>query len=243
MVETNESVINAFFEKLKEIEISNGLDIATGKGEFIAFAHDIFGKIEMFTGIDTHPRILEMAQKAFPDYTFKQMNAYQIDYPDSNFDFVSISNSLHHLKDPIKALYEMTRVLKPGGYLVIREMLADDCQSEAQKSHVLIHHFSAEIDEMMGRYHKTTFTGEEVEDFEAKLQLSSSKSINYDYPMSAEAIKKNSERYALIVDAILKPISETDNFDEYKQKGEAIKEHILKHGFAPARAHLFVGIK
>jgi len=38
-----------------------------------------------------------------------------IDLPDNSFDVVYASNLLHHLPNPIAALDEMHRILKPGG--------------------------------------------------------------------------------------------------------------------------------
>ncbi len=45
----------------------------------------------------------------------KVINAMEIDFPDNSFDIVYASNLLHHLPDPMVAIQEMYRVLKPGG--------------------------------------------------------------------------------------------------------------------------------
>jgi len=42
-------------------------------------------------------------------------NAMALDFPDNTFDIVYAANLLHHIPDPIVAIKEMHRVLKPGG--------------------------------------------------------------------------------------------------------------------------------
>ena len=49
------------------------------------------------------------------------MNAYDIQYPDNYFDFVTCQTLLLHLDNPEKAIKEMYRVLKPGGLLLCVE--------------------------------------------------------------------------------------------------------------------------
>jgi ubiquinone/menaquinone biosynthesis C-methylase UbiE len=43
------------------------------------------------------------------------VNAMAIAFPDNSFDIVYASNLLHHIPDPVAALREIHRVLKPGG--------------------------------------------------------------------------------------------------------------------------------
>jgi len=53
----------------------------------------------------------------------KFMDAKQLPYPSSSFDGV-ISNSLiHHLPDPLPFFRELKRVLKPQGFLLLRDLL------------------------------------------------------------------------------------------------------------------------
>lgn len=47
----------------------------------------------------------------------KVINAMDIDYPDDSFDIVYAANLLHHIPNPMIAIQEMHRVLKPGGKL------------------------------------------------------------------------------------------------------------------------------
>jgi ubiquinone/menaquinone biosynthesis C-methylase UbiE len=46
---------------------------------------------------------------------FYQQNAYSLDFEEGFFDFATCNGVLHHLDNPIAALKEIYRVLKPGG--------------------------------------------------------------------------------------------------------------------------------
>ena len=46
-------------------------------------------------------------------------DAYQLPFPDASFDAAVCIRVLHHFEDPRPAIYELARVLRPGGVLVI----------------------------------------------------------------------------------------------------------------------------
>lgn len=51
-------------------------------------------------------------------FKFEQIDAQQIPYPDETFDIVIANHMLYHVPDRPKALGEIRRVLRLGGYLV-----------------------------------------------------------------------------------------------------------------------------
>ncbi|APB35251.1 methyltransferase type 11 [Gloeomargarita lithophora Alchichica-D10] len=92
------------------------LDLGCGAGEnSVYFA---MRGAECVAG-DYSPEMVQLAQELATKYgmqiTGKVINAMAIDFPDHTFDIVYAANLLHHIPDPLVALREMQRVVKPGG--------------------------------------------------------------------------------------------------------------------------------
>lgn len=58
------------------------------------------------------------AQMGVSSVQFSVQDACKLQYPLSNVDTVIISNALHIMPEPEKALMEIKRVLRPGGRLI-----------------------------------------------------------------------------------------------------------------------------
>lgn len=55
------------------------------------------------------------------EYQFSQSGQTNLPYHDQQFDFITLFMSAHHFSDMDKMLLEIKRVLKPGGYVLLRE--------------------------------------------------------------------------------------------------------------------------
>src|SRR5512141_2603711 len=55
------------------------------------------------------------ADKGVTNVRFETGNIYEIAYPDASFDAVFAFTVLEHIREPLRAMREMRRVLKPGG--------------------------------------------------------------------------------------------------------------------------------
>jgi ubiquinone/menaquinone biosynthesis C-methylase UbiE len=144
---------------LREISPQKLLDVATGAGNSMSAALEMWPDCREFTGIDISDRGFEQARKLFSfdgRIGFREMSASSLDFPEETFDAVMILNSLHHLESPEDSVREMYRVLAPGGRLWIGEMYRDGQRPE-QMTHVLAHHWWSKIDRLVGISHNETF--------------------------------------------------------------------------------------
>lgn len=106
-----------YIEKYKPKTI---LDVGCGRGFYLKMiSHYQF--IKEIHGVDIEKKYLKIAKKINNDdrVLIKENSVYSLPYPDNFFDFIICSEVLEHLRNDIKALKEIKRVLKPKGHLVI----------------------------------------------------------------------------------------------------------------------------
>lgn len=75
-------------------------------------------------GIDLQPSQVAAArelaaQRAIANARFEVGNIYELPFPDASFDVTVARAVLFHLRDPLAALREMRRVLRPGGVVTV----------------------------------------------------------------------------------------------------------------------------
>ena len=77
-------------------------------------------------GIDPVREMLDLALRRLPaDVDLSEGSVEHLPYADDAFDLVASCNVFHYLADPLRALSEMRKVLKPGGTLVVTDWCAD----------------------------------------------------------------------------------------------------------------------
>jgi ubiquinone/menaquinone biosynthesis C-methylase UbiE len=72
----------------------------------------------------------ENAKAAGVDIDFRQGDAAQLPFTDGEFDFVFCRAAFKNFGDPVGALREMRRVLKPGGTILIEDMRENATDAE-----------------------------------------------------------------------------------------------------------------
>jgi ubiquinone/menaquinone biosynthesis C-methylase UbiE len=119
---------------------SKVLEVAPGPGYF-AIELARLGNFEI-TALDISETFIaiatENARQAGVQIAFRRGNASAMPFGDNSFDFVYCSAAFKNFTEPVKALDEMYRVLRPGGEAVIQDLRKDvsldEINSYIQKS-------------------------------------------------------------------------------------------------------------
>ena len=123
-------------------ENSRILDDGTGAGFFPVILASMGHKV---TAIDYSDEMVEKAKERFTSLGLTvdvmQMDAQKLAFEDQSFDAVVTRDVLWNLDHPEKALSEITRVLKPGGTLILKDgnmylYLHNEKYAEIHRQHV-----------------------------------------------------------------------------------------------------------
>ncbi len=101
------------------------LDCGCGVGSITVDLAEIV-KPGQVVGIDRDPEQLAAARalardRGLTNVDFEVGDVYDLDYPDAAFGAALAHTLLMHLSDPLRALREMRRVLKPGGVICVAD--------------------------------------------------------------------------------------------------------------------------
>ncbi len=94
------------------------LDVCCGSGVVGA---SFRGRVGRLTGLDLTPEMVRLSRERLD--TVVQGDVYDIPFPDARFDLVVNREVLHLLPRPERPVAEIFRVLKPGGQLIVGQML------------------------------------------------------------------------------------------------------------------------
>lgn len=97
-------------------------DIGSGTGFIAAGLAPLVRRVYV---VDRSAAMLEVAQKnlsVFSNVEYHKADGDSLPFPEDSLDAVFANMYLHHTADPLAAIREMVRVLRPGGRLVITDM-------------------------------------------------------------------------------------------------------------------------
>jgi ubiquinone/menaquinone biosynthesis C-methylase UbiE len=113
------------------------LEVAPGPG-YLAIELAKLGSFKI-TGLDISETFVQMASRHAHEQgvevDFRRGNAGDMPFESGAFDFVVCRAALQNFKEPVKALREMKRILKPGGAAVVLD-IRKDVPSRALNQHI-----------------------------------------------------------------------------------------------------------
>jgi len=228
-------------EILEKIEAPTILDIGTGSGQFVSMITGVCGHYKKIVGIDTLDRAIDAANKNNSNdrITFKVQDVMTMD---EKFDIVCLSNSLHHFENPKAIIDKMIDLTYSGGKIIIQEMYQDH-QTDAQMSHVKLHHFWAEVDRLTGNIHNDTFFKNDIIGHLShdKLKLVDVWDVDF-----GEKYVYTSEDYDFLKSSIYNSLKKIESLNEYatlKKTGENLDKRLDEVGFDSATELMIVSEK
>lgn len=98
------------------------LDVATGTGDLAVELATRVGPTGTVTGSDFSEEMLTRARAKAPNLTFEWGNALELPYADDTYDAATVGFGARNFSDLDQGLREMTRVVRPGGRVVVLEI-------------------------------------------------------------------------------------------------------------------------
>ena len=98
------------------------LDVGCGSGRWTRW---LAAQSAEATGVDPTAAMLERARAGAPGLDFREMSATHLDFADRSFDVVMSVTVIQHLhpEEQARAAGEMARVLRPGGLLLVDDLI------------------------------------------------------------------------------------------------------------------------
>jgi len=106
------------------------LDVACGAAHA---AEQAAPRVRQVVGVDLTPALLEVGAErlrtaGIGNVLLQEGNAAELPFLDASFDLVMCRGALHHFADPPGAVAEMARVCRPGGRVVVADMVAPSAE-------------------------------------------------------------------------------------------------------------------
>lgn len=114
--EGNSPLFEAVFD---EVELSTGmdlLDVGCGAGVACRLARERDAHV---VGLDATPELIEIARHQVPDGEFHLGDMEHLPFGTASFDVVTGFNAFQYAANPVNALREARRVVRPGGHVAI----------------------------------------------------------------------------------------------------------------------------
>ena len=123
-------------ELMKKIPVNGRvLEIAPGPGYFCIELAKL-GDYQI-TGLDISKSFVEIARRNAAEaglkIDFRQGNASNMPFADNTFDFTFCQAAFKNFSEPVQAIAEMYRVLRPGGTSVISDLRRDAPAEEIER--------------------------------------------------------------------------------------------------------------
>ena len=113
---------NFVLSKLQSIDLKDKrvFEIGCGRGSFASYIEKEFQEINELVACDFSANALEIAKSGSTNkISWMKEDIMNISFDSDSFDVIISCETIEHIQNPKKALEELHRVLKPGGFLIL----------------------------------------------------------------------------------------------------------------------------
>lgn len=126
-VATKAETLGALIDLVPEDPQASWLELACGPA---AIARALAPRVGRVHGVDLTPAMVEKAtteaaSAGLDNAEFSVGDATALEFADGSFDGAVTRFSLHHIPAPGRVVAEMARVVRPGGWVVVSDFIAD----------------------------------------------------------------------------------------------------------------------
>lgn len=110
----SEPLADEFAHLVDDVPATSALDVGCGPGALTARLVDRLG-LPAVSAIDPTEQFVDAVRLRFPGIDVRLGAAERLPYSDDSFDLAMAQLVVHFMTDPVAALVEMARVVRPGG--------------------------------------------------------------------------------------------------------------------------------
>lgn len=127
-IATAAETLDVVVDLVPEDREASWLEVACGPA---AISRALAPKVGRVQGVDLTPAMVEKAreeaaQEGIDNAEFSVGDATALEFDDASFDGAVTRFSFHHIPAPQRVLVEMARVVRPGGWVIVSDLLTDE---------------------------------------------------------------------------------------------------------------------
>jgi SAM-dependent methyltransferase len=124
---TSAETLGALIDLVPEEGTAAWIDVACGPG---VISRAMAPRVGSVLGVDLTPAMVEEARRrtveeGLEKVSFSLGDVTALDLADDSFDGAITRLSLHHIPAPARVVAEMARVVRPGGWVLVSDIVAD----------------------------------------------------------------------------------------------------------------------
>jgi 2-polyprenyl-3-methyl-5-hydroxy-6-metoxy-1,4-benzoquinol methylase len=134
--EENQAFVDLFRRYFPEVIEGHLLDLGCGPADIAIRLARALADCRI-TGVDASEPMIQIGQQAvdragLADRITLRCERFQSLTMDNHFDAIISNSLLHHIKNPLKFWYAVTRLVKPGGCLLVMDLVRPESHEAAQ---------------------------------------------------------------------------------------------------------------